>query len=100
MTRAKASASRSFVLVAIAVASAAIPFVSRPLHAEPDNKATALDAESARRARVVLTVSARKVTVGELEDHVAAIPIYQLAQFGGSREAVARAYLEQVMVRD
>ncbi len=49
---------------------------------------------------MVLTVGTRKVTVGELEDHIAGIPPYQLATFGGSREAVARAYLEQVLVRD
>ena len=49
---------------------------------------------------MVLAVGTRKVTVGELEDHIAGIPPYQLATFGGSREAVARAYLEQVLVRD
>jgi len=56
--------------------------------------------DAARRTRVVLTVGPRKVTVGELEDQIAAIPVYQLAQFGGSKEAVARAYLDQVLSRD
>lgn len=67
------------------------------LHAEPD---AAAEADTARRARVVVTVGARKVTVGELEDHLAGIPPYQIQTFGGSREAVARAYLDQVLVRD
>ena len=58
------------------------------------------EAEVARRAKVVLTVGTRKVTVGELEDHLAGIPTYQLATFGASREAVARAYVDQVLARD
>ena len=49
---------------------------------------------------MVLTVGTRKVTVGELEDHIAGIPPYQLSTFGGSRDAVARAYVDQVLVRD
>ncbi|MDB4943034.1 MAG: Foldase protein PrsA precursor [Labilithrix sp.] len=66
--------------------------VARPLRAD--------DPEAARRARVVLTVGGARVTVGELEDRIAAIPLYQVSQFGGTREAVARAYVEQVLVRD
>jgi peptidyl-prolyl cis-trans isomerase C len=69
--------------------------------AEPDaSPAAAASPEAARRARVVLTVGTRKVTVGELEDNVAAIPPYQLSTFGASREAVTRAYVDQVLVRD
>jgi len=87
--------------------------VHRPLHADVP---PALDAAAptgaapssippstddlARRARVVLTVGSRKVTVGELEDHLAAIPPYQTQVLGASREAVARAYVDQVLVRD
>jgi peptidyl-prolyl cis-trans isomerase C len=89
-----AKKSRFFVLVVVGLASAALHFTSSPSRAQPS------DPEVARRARVVLTVGTRKVTVGELEDRVAAIPLYQLSQFGGSREAVARAYLDQVLVRD
>jgi peptidyl-prolyl cis-trans isomerase C len=62
--------------------------------------ASAQDGEAARRARVALTVGDRKVTVGEIEDHLAAIPPYQIATFGASREAIARAYVDQVLVRD
>lgn len=79
--------------------------VHAPLHAEPDAQADARTADAhtadaARRARVVLTVGSRKVTVGELEDHLAAIPPYQIESFGASRETVARAYIDQVLVRD
>ena len=88
------------------LASAAMHFTSSPSRADAGAGAPTLapgapaDPESARRARVAVTVGTRKVTVGELEDRVAAIPIYQLSQFGGSREAVARAYVDQVLVRD
>ena len=68
--------------------------------ADPHAAVPASDADIARRARVVLTVGTRKVTVGELEDHLAGIPTYQLATFGASREAVARAYIDQVLARD
>jgi peptidyl-prolyl cis-trans isomerase C len=94
--------SRLFVALALVAASAtAHGPLSGEAHAEPDaapphDKAP----EDARRARVVLTVGTRKVTVGELEDHIAGIPPYQLEAFGGTREAVARAYVEQVLVRD
>jgi peptidyl-prolyl cis-trans isomerase C len=74
--------------------------LERPLHAEPDAAAPAAGDDAPRRARVVLTVGSRKVTVGELEDHLAAIPPYQLEVLGASSQAVARAYLEQVLVRD
>jgi peptidyl-prolyl cis-trans isomerase C len=83
----------------VGLASAAVHSTSSRSQAAPEAGA-APDPESERRARVVLTVGTRRVTVGELEDHVAAIPLYQLSQFGGSREAVARAYLDQVLVRD
>jgi peptidyl-prolyl cis-trans isomerase C len=86
-------------LLALVVASAAVP---RTLRAEPDASTDhpSADPDAARRARVVLTVGSRKVTVGELEDHLAGIPPYQMTMFGATRETVARAYLDQVMVRD
>lgn len=87
-------------LVVLASTTAHGPFQGEA-RAEPDAAPRGEpDAETARRARVVLTVGTRKVTVGELEDYIAGIPPYQLATFGGSREAVARAYVEQVLVRD
>ncbi len=98
----RAVSRRRALVVIVALAGAALP--SRALRAEPAVDAAAVDgsaaAESARRSRVVLRVGSRSVTVGELEDRVAAIPLYQLAEFGGSREAVARAYIDQVLVRD
>ena len=60
----------------------------------------ASDHRDARRGRVVLTVGTRKVTVGELEDQIAVIPVYQLSQFGSTKASVARAYLDQVLTRD
>lgn len=85
----------------VALATAVVLTPSRSLRAAPDATASMpTDPGSARRARVVLTVASRKVTIGELEDHLAGIPPYQMATFGTSREAVARAYLDQVLVRD
>jgi peptidyl-prolyl cis-trans isomerase C len=81
------------VLLGTVLACAA---VHGPSHAEPD----AGDPDAARRARVAVTVGTRKVTVGELEDRMAAIPPYQISMFGASHDAVVRAYLEQVLVRD
>ena len=81
-------------------ASATRPAASVPPALGPSAPVPASDADVARRAKVVLTVGTRKVTVGELEDHLAGIPTYQLATFGASREAVARAYVEQILARD
>lgn len=84
-----------------AVASSAAGAAAAPSSAPSEHAAQpAGDADVARRGRVVLTVGTRKVTVGELEDHLAGIPSYQLATFGASREAVARAYIDQVLARD
>ena len=85
----------------MALTAAVILTPSRSLHAEPEaGAATSANPDAARRARTVLTVGARRVTVGELEDRLAGIPPYQMATFGASSEAVARAYLDQVVVRD
>lgn len=101
-------ASRALLPLALVFASAV---VARPLRAEPDAATSATSATGAqssprgsdsadRRARVVLRVGGRRVTVGELEDHLATIPPYQTQSLGASSEAVARAYVEQVLVRD
>jgi len=93
--------SRLFSLFGVTLAAAVVLTPSRSSRAEPDAGASATaDPDAPRRARIVLTVGTRKVTVGELEDHLAGIPPYQMATFGASREAVARAYLDQVLVRD
>jgi len=55
--------------------------------------------DAARRAQVVVTVGpARTITVGELEDRLAALPPFQRATFGADPTAVRRAFLEQVLV--
>jgi peptidyl-prolyl cis-trans isomerase C len=81
----------------VAVLALSLPSITTHARAEDGG---APDADAARRARVVLTVGPRKVTVGELEDQIAAIPTYQLTQFGSTKEAVARAYLDRVATRD
>lgn len=55
---------------------------------------------SGRRARRALSIGDRSVTVGEIEDAVAMIPLYQRSQFGGSAEQIVRAYIDQVLARD
>ncbi|MDB4937712.1 MAG: Foldase protein PrsA precursor [Labilithrix sp.] len=89
----KAPKPRFLALFVLVLASATLHAHARDAHAEPT-------ADDARRARVALTVGDRRVTVGELEDRLAAIPPYQLGTFGASREAIARAYVDQVLVRD
>ena len=67
------SPARLFCVLALSLASVST-------HARADDAgalAADADADHARRARVVLTVGPRKVTVGELEDQIAAIPTYQ-----------------------
>jgi peptidyl-prolyl cis-trans isomerase C len=88
---------RHLALCALVVASAT---VHAPSYAEPDAGRPDGDPDAARRTRVVLTVGARKVTVGELEDRLAEIPPYQITTFGATREEIVHAYVEQVLVRD
>jgi peptidyl-prolyl cis-trans isomerase C len=55
--------------------------------------------DGARRAQVVVTIGpARTITVGELEDRLAALPPFQRATFGGDAATVRRAFLDQVLV--
>lgn len=58
------------------------------------------DLEATRRAKSVLTVGSRHITVGELEDKIAAVPLYQLPDFGSGREGIARGFLEKALERD
>jgi peptidyl-prolyl cis-trans isomerase C len=55
-----------------------------------------------RRAQVVATLGAgptmRSITVGELEDRVAAMPPFQRATFGDTPSAVRRKFLSDVLV--
>jgi peptidyl-prolyl cis-trans isomerase C len=84
---------RALLLLALALGATTSP-------GRADDAGAPASPDAARRARVVATVGARKVTVGELEDQIAAVPVYQLAQFGTTKEAVTRAFLEQIVIRD
>jgi peptidyl-prolyl cis-trans isomerase C len=67
--------------------------VAASAHAQPN-------ADEARRAKVVARVGERTVTVGELEDRLAGVPPWQATTFGSTKDEIARAFLDQVIVRD
>jgi peptidyl-prolyl cis-trans isomerase C len=55
--------------------------------------------DGARRAQVVATAGpARTITVGELEDRLAALPPFQRATFGADAATARRAFLDQVVL--
>jgi peptidyl-prolyl cis-trans isomerase C len=55
--------------------------------------------DAARRAQVVATMgTARTITVGELEDRLAAVPPFQRSTFGADAATIRRAFLDQVLV--
>jgi peptidyl-prolyl cis-trans isomerase C len=81
---------RHFAPFALALAAFAL---GTPGHA-------ASDAEAARRAKIAVKVGSRSVTVGELEDRIANISPFQIAALGASREAIVKAYVDQVVVRE
>jgi peptidyl-prolyl cis-trans isomerase C len=56
------------------------------------------DPDQARRAGVVARVGARTITVGELEDRLAAVPRFQLVTFGATPDAIRRKFLNDVLV--
>jgi peptidyl-prolyl cis-trans isomerase C len=53
-------------------------------------------ATSARRAQIVARVGSRTVTVGELEDRIAAMPPFQRSTFGSTPDAVRHRFLMEV----
>jgi peptidyl-prolyl cis-trans isomerase C len=55
-------------------------------------------AEKARRAATVVTIGPRTITVGELEDRLAALPPFQRATFGADPATVRSAFLQQVLI--
>jgi peptidyl-prolyl cis-trans isomerase C len=64
-------------------------------------RATSLDpAEQARRGAIVAHVGPRVITAGELEDRLGAVPRYQLAAFGDTPQAIARKFLNDVLVEE
>jgi peptidyl-prolyl cis-trans isomerase C len=89
------TARRAVVLAVVLTASAGISGGTR---ADDDAGAAGV-----RRAAVVARVGdgpgAREITVGELEDRLAAMPPFQRAMFGASPDAVRHAFLTDVLVR-
>jgi peptidyl-prolyl cis-trans isomerase C len=55
---------------------------------------------SERRRHVVLRVGGREITVGDVEDRIAAMPPFQRASFGSTADAVRRRFLTDVIERD
>jgi peptidyl-prolyl cis-trans isomerase C len=87
------------------VAAAAGPNATAATHgtASPASPMTAGDvgaAAAARRARVVARVGEKVVTVGTLEDDIAALPPFQRAALGDDPKAVSRSFLNEVVVRE
>lgn len=58
------------------------------------------EADRTRRSANVLTIADRSITVGELEDRLAELPRFQLAEFGATLPEIKRNFLEKVMLRD
>jgi len=91
------AAMKRLALAGLLVAAALLA----PRRARPDTAPGAAQAD-ARRDRVVATVGAapttRAITVGELEDRVAALPPFQRAAFGDTADLVRRAFLMQVLI--
>ncbi len=55
-------------------------------------------AEQARRDLVVAHVGPAAVTLGELEDRLAAVPRFQLRAFGDTPDAIRRKFLDQIIL--
>jgi peptidyl-prolyl cis-trans isomerase C len=55
-------------------------------------------AEKARRDMPVAHIDAAAITVGELEDRLAAVPRFQLQVFGDTPDAIRHKFLDQVLV--
>jgi peptidyl-prolyl cis-trans isomerase C len=57
------------------------------------------DAGDARRAQVVVRLgSTRTITVGEIEDRLAALPPFQRSTFGTDAATVRRGFVQQVLI--
>jgi peptidyl-prolyl cis-trans isomerase C len=91
---------RRAMMAAVFCVSFATTLVAGPLTYADDASAPAPDptAEAARRAAKVATIGDRVITVGELEDRLAALPPFQRATFGSDPATARRAFLEQILV--
>ena len=84
-------------VLALLVAAGAL--VTRGETLADDAGAAAAAGDDTRRSEVVVELgSARKVTVGELEDRIGSLPPFQRATFGADPAKVRRAFLEQVLL--
>jgi len=64
----------------------------------PAGATAAEDAERARKAVVVAKVGEAQVTVGELEVRLAAVPRFQLHDFGKTPDEIRRGFLERILI--
>src|SRR5204863_2712839 len=76
------------------------------LLARADGDASAPHASSSaapsdpRRTRIAVKVGTHDVTVGELEDRLAAIPPFQAATWGATRDEIVKTFVSDVVVRE
>ncbi len=82
----------------LAVASVAFAAGPAPSGAAPSSAAPGSDAE--HRAVVVARVGTHVITTGDVEERIAAIPFFQLAQFGLTADEIRRKILNDVLVPD
>lgn len=54
--------------------------------------------EQARRAKVVVRVGAKSMSLGELEDRISAVPRFQLATFGADPDAIRHKFMSDIIV--
>jgi peptidyl-prolyl cis-trans isomerase C len=78
------------VLAALAVASL---FVTRD-----STRAETNAEEASRRAKIVVRVGAKTMTLGELEDRISAVPRFQLATFGADPDAIRHKFVSDIIV--
>jgi len=78
-------------LAVVVAAGAMLLAGASPRAAEPA-------AETARRAQVVARAGSLTVSLGELEDRIAAMPTFQRGAFGATADAIRRRFLMEVVV--
>ncbi len=89
--------------VAALAAAATLSFARAPRADVAPDAPDAHDAPATaagHRQVVVAHVGPRAITAGDLEDHLARVPRYQLRTFGRTASEVVHGFFEQVMVRD
>jgi peptidyl-prolyl cis-trans isomerase C len=96
---------RALFLAAMAGAVVSGPSETRAAGAPSASAATSAVAsagptadDTARRALPVAEIGPRSITVGELEDRIAALPPFQRATFGADADSVRRKFLLEVLV--